>query len=65
MACPRARTFTMEEFYPGPGRMSTTSGFGLRQQSCRYDRWTTRGLDPEARKAVILGLYGLSLSEER
>ena len=29
------------------------------------DRWTTRGLDAEALKAVLNELYGLSLSEER
>jgi len=28
------------------------------------DRWTARGLDPEALKAVLNELYGLSLSEE-
>jgi len=27
-------------------------------------RWTTRGLDPAALKAVLNELYGLSLSEE-
>jgi hypothetical protein len=29
------------------------------------DRWTARGLDPEALRAVLNELYGLSLSEER